>query len=152
MAITMNTQPTRAAAPVQIRTTLDDLAKLLLRVTLGGLMLLHGIAKLQNGIDPIIDAVANAGLPPVLAYGVFLGEVLAPLLLIAGVWTRLAAGVIAINMVVAIALMHGTDFGTLTRSGGWALELQAFYLVVALAIALLGAGRFGLGNADSRLN
>jgi putative oxidoreductase len=152
MAITMNTPPTRAAAPVQIRTTLDDLAKLLLRVTLGGLMLLHGIAKLQNGIDPIIDAVANAGLPPVVAYGVFLGEVLAPLLLIAGVWTRLAAGVIAINMVVAIALMHGTDFGTLTRSGGWALELQAFYLVVALAIALLGAGRFGLGNADSRLN
>ncbi len=152
MAVTMNTPPTRAAAPVHIRATLDDLAKLLLRVTLGGLMLLHGIAKIQNGIDPIIDAVANAGLPPVLAYGVFLGEVLAPLLLIAGVWTRLAAGVIAINMVVAIALMHATDFGTLTRSGGWALELQAFYLVVALGIALLGAGRFGLGHADSRLN
>ena len=153
MAITMNNPPTRSAAPEHVRTpTLDDLAKLLLRVTLGALMLLHGIAKLQSGIDPIIDAVANAGLPPVLAYGVFLGEVLAPLLLIAGVWSRLAAGVIAINMVAAIALMHATDFGTLTRTGGWALELQAFYLVVALAIALLGAGRFALGNTDSRLN
>ncbi len=153
MAVTMNTPPTRAAAPAQVRApTLDDLAKLLLRVTLGALTLLHGIAKLQNGIDPIIDAVANAGLPPVLAYGVFVGEVLAPLLLIAGVWTRLAAGVIVINMVAAIALMHATDLGTLSRTGGWALELQAFYLVVALAVALLGAGRFGLGNADSRLN
>ena len=153
MAVTMNTAPTRAAAPAQVRAaTLDDVAKLLLRVTLGALMLLHGIAKLQNGIDPIIDAVANAGLPPVLAYGVFVGEVLAPLLLIAGVWTRLAAGVIVINMVAAIALMHSNDFATLSRTGGWALELQAFYLVVAGAVALLGAGRFGLGTANSRLN
>lgn len=153
MAVTMNTAPTRAAAPAQVGApTRDDLAKLLLRVTLGALLLLHGIAKLQNGIDPIIDAVANAGLPPVLAYGVFVGEVVAPLLLIAGMWSRVAAGVIVINMVTAIALMHGKDLGTLSRSGGWALELQAFYLVVALAVALLGAGRFGLGNASSRLN
>ncbi len=153
MSITMNTAPTRTAAPAQTGAQMpSDLAKLLLRFTLGALMLLHGIAKIQNGIDPVIDAVAKAGLPPVLAYGVFVGEVLAPLLLIAGIWTRLAAGVIAINMVAAIALMHSKDLGTLSRSGGWALELQAFYLVVALVVVLLGAGRFGLGSANSRFN
>jgi putative oxidoreductase len=83
--ITTATPPVRAAAPVQDRAPmLDDAAKLLLRLTLGALMLLHGIAKVRGGIDSIIDAVANAGLPPLLAYGVFVGEVLAPLMLIVG--------------------------------------------------------------------
>lgn len=151
MAVTTNTAPVRAAAPVQSRApALDDLAKLLLRVTLGALTLLHGIAKIQGGIDPIIDAVANAGLPPVLAYGVFLGEVVAPLLLIAGLWTRVAAAVIVINMLAALALMHAAQIAVLSRSGGWAIELQVFYLVMALAVALLGAGRFSLGKSGVR--
>jgi putative oxidoreductase len=131
-----------AAPPAVSRSlVLDDLGKLLLRLTLGALMLLHGISKMQNGIDPIIDAVAKTGLPPLLAYGVFIGEVLAPLLLIAGVWTRTAALVIVVNMAVAIALMHSADMATLSRSGGWAIELQALYLALALAVALLGPGR-----------
>ncbi len=125
---------------------LDDLGKLLLRVTLGALLLLHGIAKMQNGIDPIIDAVAKTGLPLILAYGVFIGEVLAPLLLIAGIWTRTAALLGAVNMVVAIALMHGADIATLSKSGGWAIELQALYLALALAVALLGPGRYAAGK------
>jgi putative oxidoreductase len=128
--------PARTSAP-----SLDDFGKLLLRVTLGALMLLHGIAKIQNGIDPIIDAVANAGLPPLLAYGVFVGEVLAPLFLIAGVWARAAALVVGVNMAAAIGLMHVGDIGTLSRTGGWAIELQAWYLAAAFAVALLGAGR-----------
>jgi putative oxidoreductase len=149
--MTNATPPVRAAAPVQTFSAQgDDLAKLLLRLTLGGLMLLHGIAKIKGGIDPIIDAVATAGLPPLLAYGVFVGEVVAPLMLIAGWWTRVAASVIVVNMVAAIALMHGAQLATLSRSGGWAIELQVFYLVMALAIALLGAGRFALDKARRR--
>ena len=109
-------------------------------------MLLHGIAKMQTGIDSIIDAVAKAGLPPIIGYGVFVGEVLAPLLLIAGVWTRSAALIVAVNMVFAIALMHAADVGTLSRSGGWAIELQALFLALALGVALLGPGRYAAGR------
>ena len=156
MAIIANTAPASASArtvtPVPARLsalhTPDDAGKLLLRVMLGALILLHGIAKVRGGIDPIIDVVANIGLPPVVAYCVYLGEVVAPLLLIAGLWTRLAAGVIAINMVAAIVLMHSTDLGALLPTGGWAIELQALYLAMALAIVLLGAGRLALGNAS----
>lgn len=148
MAGLANTAPPKAAPRGATRALLlDDLGKLLLRVTLGALMLLHGIAKMQNGIDGIIDAVANTGLPPILAYGVFIGEVLAPLLLIAGVWTRTASLVIVVNMIVAIALMHGADVAKLSRSGGWAIELQALYLALALAVALLGPGRYAAGRA-----
>ena len=149
------TSTTNTVAPSHLAAAsweLDDIAKLLLRVTLGGLMLLHGIAKLQGGIDSILGDVAGAGLPPALAYGVYVGEVVAPLLLIAGVWTRAAAWVIVINMVIAVALVHGADLRSLSRNGGWALELQAFYLSMALAIALLGSGRIAVGTAHGSWN
>ena len=44
------------------------------------------------------------------------------------------------------------QLATLTASGGWQLELQAFYLATALGIALLGAGRLSFGGADGRWN
>ena len=130
----------------------EDAAKLLLRVALGLLVLLHGIGKFNGGIDFVLAAVSKAGLPPALAYLVYVGEVVAPLLLIAGAWTRPAAIVIAINMVVAIALVHLGQLGSLAPTGGWAIELQALYLVTAVAVALLGAGRFSLARADGLWN
>ncbi len=145
-----STRPPITLARPQVST--QDLAALLLRLTLGVLMLLHGIAKVTGGIDPIVGMVTQAGLPSALGYGVYIGEVIAPLLLIAGAWTRAAAVVIAINMVVAVALAHATQLATLTPNGGWALELQGFYLATALAIALLGAGRFSAGGVDGRWN
>lgn len=125
----------------------DDLGKLLLRLTLGGLLLLHGIAKVIKGPAAINGMVAAAGFPEQLGYLVYLGELVAPLLLIAGVFTRPAALVIAINMVVALLLAHTKQLFTLNpNTGGFALELQAFYLFVALAIALLGPGAIRLGR------
>ena len=147
MTIAVSTPaPPEPARLTGLTPDLDDSAKLLLRVSLGLLLLLHGVAKISNGIDPILGAVAQAGFPAALAYGVYVGEVIAPLLLIAGVWTRAAAIVVAINMVVAVALMHQADLGLLSDSGGWALELQAFYFVSAVAVALLGPGRFAAGS------
>ena len=131
---------------------MEDTAKLLLRLTLGVLMLLHGINKITGGIDPILGMVAKAGLPAAFGYLVYVGEVAAPLLLIAGAWTRAAAVVLVINMVVAVALAHVSQLVTLSPTGGWALELQGFYLAVALAIALLGAGRYSAGGIDGRWN
>jgi len=124
----------------------DDLGKLLLRLALGGLMLLHGIAKVIKGPAAINGMVAAAGFPEQLGYLVYVGELVAPLLLILGVLTRPAALVIAINMVVAVLLAHSKQLFSLNpASGGWALELQGFFLFTALAIALLGPGsiRFG---------
>ena len=130
----------------------DDLGKLVLRVLVGLLVLVHGVSKLQNGIGPVLGAVANAGLPSAVAYLVYVGEVLAPLLMIAGFWTRPAALVVAGNMLVAIGLVHGKQIFQLNNTGGWAIELQAMYLFGALAVALLGAGRFSAGGAGGRWN
>ena len=113
-----------------------DLGKLLLRVALGVLILLHGIAKLKAGPGFVMGVVAKAGLPAALAYGVYIGEVLAPLMLIVGLWTRIAALVVAVNMLFAIYLVHMPQLGLLNNTGGWALELQAFYFVSALVVAM----------------
>jgi len=130
----------------------QDLGKLVLRVTLGVLILLHGIAKLIGGPGFIMDLVSKAGLPAEVAYGVYIGEVLAPVLLIIGAWTRLAALIVAVNMLFALYLVHTSELFSLAKTGGWALELQGMYLFGAIAVALLGAGRYSLGGADGRLN
>jgi putative oxidoreductase len=124
----------------------DDAGKLILRLTLGILMLLHGIAKIFGGIDGLEKTVAGAGLPSVLAYGVYVGEVLAPLLVIFGFYARFGAAIIVVNMLFAIFLAHRTDLFLLTRSGGWALELQGFFLFTALALVFMRPGRFGINR------
>ena len=129
-----------------------DLGKLILRVTLGVLILLHGIAKIKGGPGFILDVVGKAGLPSFIAYLVYIGEVVAPVLLIIGLFTRVAALVIAINMVFALALVHSSQLAMLNQQGGWQLELQGMYLFTAVAIALMGAGRLSVGGPGGRWN
>jgi putative oxidoreductase len=122
----------------------ENIGKLILRIMLGGLMLFHGVYKVQHGIDFIKGLVVAQGLPEVLAYGVYVGEMIAPLLLILGWRRRIWAGVIAVNMLVVIYLTQLGAFLKLGAHGSWAVELQMFYLLSALAIVCLGSGRFAL--------
>ncbi|HEV2610777.1 MAG TPA: DoxX family protein [Noviherbaspirillum sp.] len=130
----------------------DDLGKLILRVVLAVLLLFHGVSKIFGGVGFITGMLAKAGLPAELGYLVYVGEVIAPLLILFGVWTRPAALVVAINMVVAILLVHTGELFSMTKTGGWALELQGFYLASAIAVALLGAGRYSVAGASGRWN
>lgn len=124
----------------------DDIGKLVLRLALGILILMHGIAKLDSGVSGIGSMLSGHGLPAVLANLVYVGEIVAPVLLIIGLFTRPAAWVVAINMVVAIWLAHASDLTAVTKNGGWALELQGMFLFSAIAIAFLGGGRMGIGG------
>lgn len=124
----------------------DDLGKLIMRLTLGILILFHGVHKVQHGIEPIRGMVQSIGLPPDLALGVFLGEVLGPVLLIVGFYARIGAGLIFINMVVAIWLAHFQELFALSEHGGWALELQGMFLFTALALMVTGPGRLSINR------
>jgi len=120
----------------------QDLAKLLLRLGLGVLVLMHGIAKVINGVGSIKAMLASNHLPAFLAYGVYVGEVVAPVMILLGYYTRLGAGLIAVNMLFAFGLAHMGQLYQLGKTGGWALELQGMYLICAIALALLGPGRY----------
>lgn len=120
-----------------------DTGRLILRFCVGGLMLFHGLAKIMHpgSLDFIGGMLGANGLPAMLAYGVYIGEVLAPLMVIVGYQARVGGVLIVINMVLAIFLAHSGDFFSLTEHGGWAVELQMFYLLSALAIVFLGSGK-----------
>lgn len=126
--------------------TRNDIGKLVLRLTLGILILLHGVAKLQGGAAGIVGMVEGTGLPGFLGYAVLFGEVLGPILLIAGFHARIGAALVAINMIVAIALVHMGELGKLAEQGGWALELQGMFLFTAIALVFMGPGRFSLNQ------
>ena len=130
----------------------DDFGKLVLRATLAILVLFHGVSKLITGIDPIMGMVAKAGLPSAFAFLVYVGEVIAPLMILFGIWARLGAVIVAINMIVAVALAHGSQIFTMGKTGGWALELQGFYFFTAVAVALLGAGSYSMGGRSGKWN
>lgn len=133
-------------------TSNEDLGKLVLRTVVALLILFHGVSKLVGGVGFITGMVSKLGLPPAFGYLVYVGEVVAPLLILFGIWTRAAALVLVVNMIVAILLVHTTEFFMLSKSGGWALELQGLYIASAIAIALLGAGRFSVGGTTGKWN
>jgi len=130
----------------------DDAAKLVLRLTIGLLLLMHGLYKLSHGVASIIGMVAAKGWPTFIAYGAYLGEVVGPVLLILGLFTRPAALLVVIHMIAAIMLAHMHQLGALTSVGAWSLELQGLFLFGALAIVLQGAGRYSLAGSGGRYN
>ena len=120
-----------------------DHGKLILRLCVGLLMLFHGVAKIMHpgSLGFIGGMLSSHGMPAFLAYGVFIGEVIAPLMVIVGYRARLGGLLITINMVVALLLAHSGDFFSLSEHGGSAVELQMFYLLTSLSIVFLGSGK-----------
>lgn len=125
-----------------LKKNFNDLALLLLRVGFGGLMLTHGIPKLERLSNP-------DGFPDPLGVGsttslilVLIGEVIAPILIIIGFKTKLAAIPAAITMAVAAFVIHGSDpIGT--------KEKALLYLFAFIIIFLAGSGKFSI---DGRKN
>jgi putative oxidoreductase len=140
------------AEPRDVAGSHDDGGKLVLRLVLGVLVLFHGAAKVMGGPAFVLGVASKAGLPAAFGYLVYIGEILGPLLLICGVWTRVGALIIVVNMLVAVGLVHMSQLFTIAPTGGYGLELQAMYLFSAIAVALLGAGRYSLGGTDGRWN
>lgn len=126
------------------RALTDDLGKLILRFTLGFLMLFHGYDKLTSGIDGIKFLVTKDGLPEFLAYGVYMGEIVVPILIILGLFTRISSIIYAATMLFAIYLAHAQDIFTISEKGAWAIELQALFMLGALALVFLGAGKYSI--------
>jgi putative oxidoreductase len=123
-----------------------DIAKLLLRLLVGVMILFHGIEKVIHGIPGIISLVHSAGLPTFVAYGVYIGEVIVPIFLVLGLYARIASVVLVLNMVIAIFLAYGGGMFALGKHGAPVIELPLFYLVSGIVIFLLGSGRYSVNS------
>jgi putative oxidoreductase len=131
---------------------MEDTGKLILRLMTAGLILFHGVHKIFYGAAFIGGALAQLHLPAFVLYGVYVGEVVAPLFIIIGLWTRVASLVVVFNMVVAIGLEAYRNAFVIQRTGAWGLETEAFYLLGALVIFFIGAGRYGVTQGKGRLD
>lgn len=139
------------ATSVMPRSGWEDIGKLILRLAVAVLLGLHGLAKLKSGIGWMAGMLGQYGIPAFVGYGVFLGEIVAPILLILGILTRPAALVVAFNMLMAILLARRADiFKIDPRGGGSSIELELLFLLGALAIFFLGAGRYSLARRPGR--
>lgn len=122
----------------------SDIGLLLLRLAVGGLMIPHGISKLMHGTAGIVGMLTAKGLPEFLVHGVIIGEVLAPLLIVIGWFTRPAAAILAFNMIMTIYLAFGWSGFAINQHGGVAVELNLLYLAGALALMFTGSGRYAV--------
>ena len=130
-----------------------DAGKLILRLTVAILLLFHGVNKLRHGVGFIISVLQAHHLPEFIAYGVFIGEVVAPILLIIGFMTRPAALIVIFNLAMALYLVVATHALALDRqTGAPGGELIFLYIGAALSIALLGSGRFAVSKGQGRWN
>ncbi len=129
----------------------DDLGKLILRVTVAGLLIFHGISKLKAGIGWMAGPLGAAHLPFALGYGVYVAEVLAPVLLVLGIFTRPAAVIIAFDLFMAMTLVVNRRVFTINeRGGGLGGEVELFFMLTAVAIAFLGSGRYAVSKGVGR--
>jgi putative oxidoreductase len=124
----------------------EDTGKLVLRLMVGVLLLLHGLYKAKVGVDWMTPMLASHGLPGFIRYGVYAGEIMAPILLIVGKFSRLGGAVIAFNMLVAVMTARAGDIGSLGKTGGWAIELEALFAFGGVAVYCLGSGRYALSR------
>lgn len=123
-----------------------DLGLLILRISTSLLMLFHGAAKLMHGVGGLSKGLAAKGLPEFLAYGVYVGEVIAPVLIIVGLYTRISSIIVAGTMVVAIYVAHGHELFTLGKFGAPVIELPFLYLIVAITLLFTGPGKYSINK------
>lgn len=123
----------------------SEVAKLLLRVSLGSLILFHGVHKLIHGIGGVKSMVHATGLPEIIAYGVYAGELIAPIFIILGLYARIASAVLSINMLVAMYLAYGFSL-SLSKYGGLTIESPLLFFIMSLLVVLLGSGRYAVNS------
>lgn len=122
----------------------NDVGRLLLRLTIGGLMLIHGVNKMMFGTEQISEILTRAGIPPFFTFGVFLGEVVGPIMMIVGFKARIGAFLIALDMLIAVLLVHASQLDEITPGGGWMVELNMLYLMGAIVVIFLGSGKYSV--------
>ena len=124
-----------------------DLGLLLLRLVFGGTFFMHGFQKLIHGTAGDVQILVNGGLPGQLIHFVYISEMLAPALIVLGIYTRISI-LIVIGTMLVIFYVLPFPIG-LTEHGALNIESHLFFTVVPLALFFTGPGRYRLMHNKS---
>lgn len=124
---------------------LQPLALLLMRLSLGAIMVAHGYHKVFGGLHHHAQMVAGVGLPAWLGYVSAFTEFLGGLLILAGLFTRCAASAVCINLAVAIwkVHMHNGLMGSPDRPG---YEFPLAAAALAFGLIFFGGGPIAMDH------
>lgn len=130
---------------------LAGLAPLVVRIIVGAIMATHGFQKLVGGPEAFGGGMLTqlgVPLPALMAYVVVFVELVGGLLLIVGLFSRLFALLLTINLVVAILLVK-VNVGLIAPPGAIApgAELDLALIAGFLVILLAGPGKLSLDYA-----
>ncbi|MFD2184725.1 DoxX family membrane protein [Rhodoplanes azumiensis] len=132
------------SATPSIDTRTAPYAALLLRVSLGALLLAHGLLlKVSTfGLAGTAGYFQSIGYPAFFAYLVILGEIGGGLALLLGLWTRWIS-LLLLPILIGATLQHaGNGWLFTAKGGGW--EFPVFWTVTLVVQALLGDGAYAL--------
>lgn len=117
----------------------------LLRISLGTILLAHGLLKLLVfGVDGTTAYFASLGLPAIAAILTIVGEIGLGATLIVGLYTRLSA-LLSLPILLGATWVHISNGWVFSnQGGGW--EFPLLLVVLAIVVALQGAGRFAVGS------
>jgi len=122
-----------------------DLALLLLRLALAGVMLVHGIPKV-TGFSGTVGFFGSVGIPAPTVAAAYAAavEAVGGILMLLGIRVDIVGLLFAIDMLGAITFVHFKN--GYSGQGGW--EFHSMLVSGALAVALAGAGKYALGGAN----
>jgi putative oxidoreductase len=127
-----------------------DLSYLIVRLTAGGFLLIHGLQKLLNATFSVwvANSLQRRGIEPAIPLGiaVWFIETVGAVCIMLGLFTRVWAAIIGVQMLVIIFVAHwGGGFAGFPwnrPTGGW--EYPAFWGCIILAIGLRGGGPYSM--------
>lgn len=120
-----------------------DIAMLLIRLGLGVSIFMHGLNKIFNGLSFVRSVVLKLGLPEFVSYGVYLSEIIAPIMLMIGFYSRLGAFVIICSSIFIIYATYPNPLA-LTSHGGFSAEILYLYIFSSFCIVFNGSGKYAL--------
>ncbi len=121
---------------------------LLVRLFLGVSLIIHGYPKVKGGWKQSGQWVKSMGVPAFTAVAATIVEFFGGIFLIAGLIVPAVSAFVALEFAAIIAMkrskMHAAYVSF--EQGKPSCEIDAFYLVLALVLFVLGAGAFSLDN------
>lgn len=125
------------------RTSTQDYGAFITRISLGSILLAHGLLKVMVFTIPgTVGYFESLGLPAIIAYLTIFGEIAGGFALITGIYTRLAA-LLSLPILLGATWAHiGNGWVFSNQGGGW--EFPALLAILAVAVAVQGAGSFAI--------
>lgn len=121
----------------------NEFGALILRITLGALLFIHGYVKFQGGIENTVAWFESIHIPGFMAYGVALFEIIGGIALIIGFAVRIVS-VLSVLLMLGAIITAKLPVGLLGNGQMAGYELDLAFLAIGAFLAINGSKLFSV--------